>query len=65
MTIAYPNLDGLGEWEPARKIMEGDYDWQDLNTNQIDVTFCINLVPRPKRFNNVVGWQRVQSWEEA
>jgi hypothetical protein len=47
MTIAYPNYEGLGEWEPVQKIMLGEYDWQDLNTNQIDVIVCINLVFRP------------------
>jgi hypothetical protein len=37
MTIAYPNFEGLGDWEPAKRIMVNDYDWTDINTNQIDV----------------------------
>jgi hypothetical protein len=38
LQIAYPNLEGLPEWEPTRRIVEDAYDFKDLNTNQIDVT---------------------------
>jgi hypothetical protein len=38
MIIAYPNFDGLGEWEPARAICEGNYGWENVSTNQIDVS---------------------------
>ncbi len=41
MTIAYPNFEGLGDWEPAKRIMVNDYDWTDINTNQIDVIVTI------------------------
>jgi hypothetical protein len=37
LTIAYPNFEGLGEWEPAAAIHRGDYIWENVNTNQIDV----------------------------
>jgi hypothetical protein len=37
MMISYPNLEGLGEWEPAGRIFRNEYDWEDINTNQIDV----------------------------
>lgn len=41
MTIAYPNFEYLGEWEPARLICEGKYEWENLNTNQIDVLHAL------------------------
>jgi hypothetical protein len=48
MIIAYPNFEGLGAWEPARQIMLDEYDFENLNTNQIDVIiFHKNIVPRP------------------
>lgn len=37
MIISYPGFEGLGEWEPARNICEGFYEWDNINTNQIDV----------------------------
>ena len=37
LKIAYPNFEGLGEWEPALRICVGDYDFEDMNTDQIDV----------------------------
>jgi hypothetical protein len=55
MTIAYPNFDGLGDWEPAKRIMVNDYDWTDINTNQIDVIFLCNTVFGPQRCDDVVG----------
>jgi hypothetical protein len=27
LTIAYPNFEELGEWEPARAIYKGEYGW--------------------------------------
>lgn len=41
MIIAYPNFEGLGAWEPARQIMLDEYDFENLNTNQIDVIILI------------------------
>ena len=40
LIIAYPNFEGLGEWEPARAIHKGEYIWENVNTNQIDVRLC-------------------------
>ena len=37
LIIAYPNFEGLGDWEPARAIHKGEYIWENVNTNQIDV----------------------------
>ena len=37
LTIAYPNFEGLAEWEPVRRIAEGDYDFHEVNTSQTDV----------------------------
>lgn len=37
LQIAYPGMHGLGDWEPARLICEGDYNFDDVNTNQTDV----------------------------
>lgn len=34
--IAYPNFDGLGEWETAVMFAEGRYDLAEKNTNLID-----------------------------
>ena len=38
ISIAYPNFDGLGDWEPAKLMAEGSFDYTNVNTNQIDVT---------------------------
>ena len=37
LVISYPNFEGVGEWEPARSIFFDDYNWDNLNTGQIDV----------------------------
>lgn len=57
MIISYPNFEGLGDWEPARAIIQGNYGWENVSTNQIDVKIYIFLVFRPKRLNDVVGWK--------
>ena len=61
MTISYPNFEGLGDWEPARQICEGIYNWDDLSTNQIDVNKFINSVLKSKRFHNMVGRKIIQT----
>ena len=48
LRIAYPNNEGLGEWEPAKMIAEDSYDFTDLSTDQTDVTiYVMYLVFRP------------------
>ena len=37
LMIAYPNCEGLGEWEPAQMIFKDQYEWANINTDQIDV----------------------------
>lgn len=34
--IAYPNFEGLGEWETAVMFAENRYDLAEKNTNLID-----------------------------
>lgn len=34
--IAYPNFEGLGEWETAVMFAEGRYDLEEKNTNLMD-----------------------------
>lgn len=36
LRIAFPNFEGIGEWEPAREICEGFYAFENLNTDQTD-----------------------------
>lgn len=48
LIIAYPNFEGLGEWEPARAIHKGEYIWENVNTNQIDVSFVLSSTWTPK-----------------
>ena len=40
LIIAYPNFEGLGEWEPALAIHTNNYGWDNVNTNQIDVSLA-------------------------
>ena len=35
--IAYPNFQGLAEWEPARSVANGSYVFADINTDRFDV----------------------------
>ena len=37
--IAYPNCEVVGEWEPAAAIFQNRYEWENINTNQIDVRY--------------------------
>jgi ABC-type molybdate transport system substrate-binding protein len=46
--IAYPNYEGLGEWEPAAMICNNDYIWENINTNQIDVSTSRFSISTPK-----------------
>lgn len=46
--IAYPNFEGLGEWEPALLICENHYNWENVNTNQIDVFLSLYKYLDPK-----------------
>lgn len=44
LIIAYPNLEGLGEWEPASLIFLDAYQWENINTNQIDVLSTLQSI---------------------
>lgn len=55
LRIAYPNYEGLGQWEPARQIAEDGYNFAEINTDQTDVTYPNIKVFRPKEKRNVVG----------
>lgn len=44
LIIAYPNFEGLGEWEAARAIHKGEYIWENINTNQIDVQISLSSI---------------------
>ena len=37
LAIAYPNFEGTGEWEPARQMALGEWEWESVHTDQIDV----------------------------
>ena len=45
MMIAYPGYHGVPEWEPAREILEGQYDIVSSQSEQYDVSFnyCCKL----------------------
>lgn len=38
LMIAYPNFEGLAEWEPARSVADGSFVFADINTDRFDVT---------------------------
>ena len=48
LSIAYTNCEGTGEWEPARMMVEGTWDWESTHTDQIDVTVSrfSTLIPK-------------------
>ena len=41
LIIAYPNCEGLGEWEPAQMILKEQYEWENTHTDQIDVNVLV------------------------
>ena len=36
LKIAYPNYEGLGEWETAAQFADGTFDLEQRNTNTLD-----------------------------
>ena len=50
-------MEGLGDWEPARRICEEEYEFEDMNTDQVDVKNAFSLVFKPKKVHSLVGWE--------